>query len=168
MPDLHPGVAVLAPLLGTWVGRGSGDYPTIEPFGYLEEITFGHTGKPFLVYSQRTRSEDGQPMHAECGYLRSPAPGRAELILAQPTGVTEIDEGTITVGTGTGPDTDTGADIVIELRSTAIGLSSTAKDVAAVSRMFRIRGDELTYRLDMSAVGQPMTHHLTAGLQRKR
>lgn len=164
MPDLHTGVTALAPLLGTWIGRGTGEYPTIEPFGYLEEVTFSHTGKPFLVYTQRTRSEDGQPMHAECGYLRSPAAGRAELVIAQPTGVTEIDEGTISTGTGT----DTGTALRIELRSTSIGLSSTAKVVAAVHRSFHINGDELTYRLGISAVGQPMSHHLAATLHRTR
>jgi len=164
VPDLHPGVTALAPLLGTWIGRGTGEYPTIEPFGYLEEVTFSHTGKPFLVYTQRTRSEDGQPMHAECGYLRSPAAGRAELVIAQPTGVTEIDEGTISTGT----DTDTGTALRIELRSTSIGLSSTAKVVAAVHRSFHINGDELTYRLGISAVGQPMSHHLAATLHRTR
>ena len=160
MPDLHPAVTALSPLLGTWIGRGTGDYPTIDPFGYLEEVTFTHTGKPFLAYTQRTRSEDGQPMHAECGYLRSPAPGRAEFIIAQPTGVTEVDEGIISTGNG-----DT---LVIDLRSTSIGLSSTAKAVAAVHRSFRISDDELTYRVEMSAMGQPMSHHLAATLHRTR
>ncbi|MGI9142349.1 MAG: peroxynitrite isomerase [Fluviibacter sp.] len=158
MPDLHPGIAILAPLLGTWAGRGSGDYPTIDDFGYLEDVTFGHVGKPFLSYTQRTRSEDGAPMHAESGYLRVPAAGRAELVIAQPSGVTEIDEGTVT--------TDGGA-LVIDLSSTTVGLTSTAKDVFSVARSIRVDGDVLSYTLLMAAVGQPLQHHLTATLHRQ-
>ena len=158
MADLHPGIAILAPLLGTWAGRGSGDYPTIDDFGYLEEVTFGHVGKPFLSYSQRTRSEDGAPMHAEAGYLRVPVAGRAELVLAQPSGVAEIDEGTVS--------TD-GDILVIELASTTIGLTSTAKEVAAVARSIRVEGDELSYTLLMGAMGLPLQHHLTATLHRQ-
>jgi hypothetical protein len=155
--DPHPGIAVLAPLLGTWTGEGTGDYPSIEPFGYLEEVTFGHNGKPFLTYAQRTRSPDGTALHAETGYLRIPAAGRIELVLAHPTGVTEISEGTITAASGT---------LVIELASTSIGLTSSAKDVAALTRSIRVDGGELSYTLQMAAVGLALQHHLSATLHR--
>jgi hypothetical protein len=158
VPDLHPNVAPLAALLGTWAGSGRGEYPTIESFEYLEEISFGHVGKPFLAYSQRTKSvDDGRPLHAETGYLRSPAPGRVEWVFVHPTGVTEIEEGAVAVEDGT---------IELTLAATRIGLTTTAKEVHALTRSFRVVGDEMTYTVAMSAVGQPLQHHLSATLHR--
>lgn len=160
MADLHPDIAVLAPLLGVWAGQGAGEYPTIEPFAYLEEVSFGHVGKPFLSYTQRTKAvDDGRPMHAEVGYLRAPAPGRIELVLAHPTGVAEIAEGTLSVEQGL---------IEIELEATNIGRTGSAKEVTALGRSIRVDGDELTYTLRMGAVGQPLQDHLTATLHRKK
>lgn len=160
MADLHPDVAVLAPLLGTWVGQGAGEYPTIQPFGYVEEVTFGHVGKPFLTYGQRTKaSDDGRPLHAETGYVRVPSPVHVEFVLAHPTGITEVQEGTLCVS---------GATIEMELYATNIGLTASAKEVTALARSIRIDGHELMYTLRMAAAGQPLLHHLAATLHRKK
>jgi THAP4-like, heme-binding beta-barrel domain len=171
-PDLHPAVAVLAPLLGTWVGRGAGEYPTIEPFDYVEEVTFGHAGKPFLTYGQRTNAgDDGRALHAETGYLRVPSPGRVELVLAHPTGITEIQEGTLSIRATT-LDRELHATAIgattldMELHATAIGRTASAKEVTALSRSIRVEDDELTYTLRLGALGHPLQHHLAATLHR--
>jgi THAP4-like, heme-binding beta-barrel domain len=157
--DLHPDLHALAPLLGTWAGRGAGHYPTIPSFEYLEEAVFSHVGKPFLAYAQKTKAvADGKPLHAETGYLRVPQPGRVELVLAHPSGITEIEVGTYSAA---------GNLIAIEMSTSAIGLTPTAKEVTALGRSFRLDGDELSYSVQMGAVGQPLQNHLTAVLHRR-
>jgi THAP4-like, heme-binding beta-barrel domain len=158
-PALHVDVASFAALLGAWRGAGRGEYPTIASFGYDEEVTFGHVGKPFLAYGQRTwRQPDRFPLHAETGYLRYPGGGpRAELVLAHPSGFAEIE-----VGTWDGR--------VLELRTDAPGGSlegtPTAKPVARLVRRFELDGDVLRYTVAMAAVGIELTHHLAAELTR--
>jgi hypothetical protein len=153
-PALHPDVAPLAFLLGTWVGEGQGSYPTIKPFGYGEEVKVWHVGKPFLAYGQRTWAlDDGRPLHAETGFWRPHAGGAVELVLAHPTGVVEVEEGTVDGQR-------------IELSTTTIGLASTAKEVTALARHFEVDEHVLIYTVAMAAVGQPLQHHLQARLER--
>jgi hypothetical protein len=157
--DLHPNLEELASLLGTWAGRGAGEYPTIQPFEYLEEVVFTHVGKPFLVYGQKTKSvADGNPLHAETGFLRVPQPGHIELVLAHPSGITEIEVGSYSVQDNI---------IELELVTTDVGLTPTAKEVTALGRSLRLDGEELSYSLRMGAVGQPLQHHLAAVLRRQ-
>lgn len=150
----HPDVEPVAFLLGAWRGQGHGAYPTIESFDYGEEVRFRHVGKPFLAYTQRTWAlEDQRPLHSEMGYWRPGSAGTIEIVLAHPTGIVEIQEGTIEGGT-------------IRVESRQVGLTTTAKDVAHLRREFRVDGDMLSYDLWMAAVGVPLTHHLHADLRR--
>lgn len=161
-PDLHPDLEALAPLLGTWAGQGSGKYPTIESFEYFEEVVFSHVGKPFLAYTQKTKAvADGKPLHAESGYLRVPRPGHVEWVLVHPSGITEIEVGTYSV---------TGGLIELEMWTSpmgSIGLAPSAKEVTELGRSVRIDGDELSYSVEMGAVGQPLQNHLAATLRRR-
>lgn len=155
---LHPDVAALAALLGTWRGDGAGSYPTIEPFTYREEATFGHVGKPFLAYRHGTVNvATGLPAHAEAGYWRGVGAGRIEAVLAHPTGLVEVSSGTV----------ETTADgVLVALMSTTVGRTETAKAVTSIERHYELRGDVLTYTVAMAAVGQPHQHHLAAELHR--
>ena len=57
--------------------------------------------------------------------------------------------------------------LTIDVASTSIGLSGSAKSITALTRSFRLSGDQLTYQVSMAAVGVPLTHHLAATLRRQ-
>lgn len=155
-PPPHPALASLTFLLGTWRGTGEGSYPTIDTFSYLEEVTFGHVGKPFLAYNQKTRNvADDAPLHAESGYWR---PGDViEVVLTHPTGLLESLSGRFIASESGG---------TFELRCPAVLTTATAVDVTMTERRIVVDGDTLTYDVAMAAVGQPLTHHLSATLTR--
>jgi hypothetical protein len=153
-PPLHPQVEPLAFLLGTWVGEGKGIYPTITSFTYGEEVRFWHVGKPFLAYAQRTWAlDDSRPLHAEAGYWRPQPDGAVELVLAHPTGVAEVAIGRLDGHT-------------LEMHSTAMPRTPSAKPVVEMRRTLRCEGHVLSYTLDMAAMGEPLQRHLEARLER--
>ena len=150
--DLHPDLAPVAWLLGTWTGDGEGWYPTIADFAYREEAVWTHVGKPFLVYHQSTRaSDDGRPLHGERGYLRV-AGGQLELLVAHSSGVVEVSVGPVAEA--------------IELRSVGVVGAPAAKEVTALDRRIWLEDAALHYELGMAAVGQPLQGHLRATLTR--
>ncbi len=150
----HPAIEHLAFLLGTWRGGGSGDYPTIEDFSYVEDVAFHHVGKPFISYTQRTRDATSQlPLHSEAGYFRPVGRDRLELVLVQPSGIVEIHDGRIDGTT-------------FRLRSSRVLTTPTAKEVTQVQRTIVVDGPRMSYRVDMAAVGHTLQHHLTASLTR--
>ncbi|MEM7338702.1 MAG: FABP family protein [Actinomycetota bacterium] len=153
-PQLHPAVVHLAPLLGTWSGAGAGEYPTIEAFTFTEETVFGHVGKPFLTFVQRTKGADGLPLHTEAGYLRPVGLDKVEFVITMPSGIVESLEGTID-----GP--------TITLESVTVLTTATAKEVTATRRTYTVDDDRLDWTFAMAAMGQPMTHHLAGSLTRQ-
>ena len=154
--SLNPALEPVRHLVGTWRGEGAGEYPTIDSFHYTEEVSFVDVGKPFLVYSQRTWSPEGRPMHIETGYLRVAKYETLEFVLAQPTGQTELAEGPIELHE---------EGFTAELLSRVVN-STSAKQVDATKRTIHLDGDTLTTSFAMAAVGVPMTHHLSATLTR--
>jgi len=149
-------VRSLAPFVGRWVGDGEGSYPTIEPFGYTQEIELAVVpGKPFLAYRSSNRLRDGRPSHTESGFLRVVGPNGdgVELVVAQGSGLVEAAEGFV-------------ADGELLLVSTTVAGTTTAKDVVATERRYSVEDDRLTVEIAMAAVGVPLTHHLRAHLRR--
>ena len=154
----------LAALVGSWSGAGAGAYPTIDAFGYTEQIEIHPVpGKPLLAYRSATRaSDDGRTLHGESGFWRAvgSAEGglaRVELVVAQGSGIVEAAEGVV----------DAGDDVTeVVLASTTVTGTTSAKSVTATERRYRVAGDTLTYDLDMAAVGQPLLPHLHATLTR--
>lgn len=140
-------------LAGTWEGTGRGEYPTIDTFSYEETISLlPLPGKPILAYTQRTRSPEGNPLHAEAGFYRF-GDGGPELVIAQPTGIAEAHRATVTGNR-------------MEFSPTGLVLTPSAVEVKEVRRVLEVDGDVMTYRLDMAAVGQPLILHLEARLER--
>lgn len=156
-------------LVGTWRGTGRGHYPTIQGFEYGEEVRFWRVGgKPFLAYTQRTWTAEAphKPMHTECGYVRPQPHHRAEFLVCDPTGIAQVYEGTA--------DPERHA---LEVSSTAVARTSSAKEVTQLRRVYRLRapaegaspsdiGVRLGYEVEMAAMGQPLQQHLVGELEK--
>jgi len=155
---LHPLCAPVAFLLGEWRGEGRGGYPGMNPFAYREEMRVWHVGKPYLSFEQRTWQVDesgalGREVHGESGYLRCREDGGLELAVAMGPGHAELSTGSVDGQR-------------ISLDSLGVLDAPSAAAVSALKRTWWLDGELLHYDLEMSALDQPMTWHLSAELRR--
>ncbi len=155
--DLHPDLVPVAWLLGTWHGNGRGEYPSIEPFAFEQDVVFAHDTRPFLHYFSRTWITDDagerlRPGALETGFLRPTAEG-LELVLAHPTGYAEVWYGDID-----GPR--------LRLATDLVARTATAKEYTAGQRMYGLVEGSLMYAYDMAAEGHEMQSHLWGKLER--
>jgi hypothetical protein len=152
--DQVPAADDLRPLVGRWVGEGSGFLAGRPPFHYREEATFTETGRPFLAYRQQTWSTvDGTPLHGEVGYVRATGPG-LELVIAQPTGIAEVH-----VGGWSGR--------TLRFRPMGLLATPTARSVSVVERSFSLDDDGTALRVTvrLGVGGEPVADHLAAILR---
>ncbi|MDQ3104931.1 MAG: FABP family protein, partial [Actinomycetota bacterium] len=128
MSDLHADLLPYAWLVGRWHGSGHGDYPSIEPFSFGQEIAFAHDGRPFLHYFSRTWlvDPDGElvrPAALETGFLRPRPDAECELVLAHHTGFAEVWLGYVEA-------------TKLELATDVVARTSSAKQVSGGHRLY--------------------------------
>lgn len=140
-------------LLGTWRGQGEGGYPSVEDFGYSEEMTFTDAGDGVLVYREQAWDAEGEPMHSEVGYLRALDDGSVDLALAYPFGVSEVMEGLVQ-GTR------------LTLASTSVGVTTHGEPVTGLTRVIEVGNGSLKYETLVATPKQTMTRHLRGTLTR--
>ena len=160
LPDnLHPDCGPVAWMLGTWGGRGHGDYPTIDKYEFGQELVFAHDGRPFFHYFARSwiLDEAGEKVaegDLETGFLRCAPGGKVELLLTHPTGYVELYYGEATSGR-------------LDLTTDAVVRTDTAEEYVAGTRLYgNVEGD-LLYAYDLAAMGQPLQPRTWARLQRQ-
>jgi hypothetical protein len=157
--NLHPELMPLAWLIGTWRGKGNGEYPNVPSFQFAQELSFNHDGRPFLNYFSRSwlideNDEIIRPASSEVGFWRIKKNNVLEVVLAHDTGITEGWVGLVQ-----------GAKIQLEMDQ---GYSSpTAKIVTAGSRLYGLVEGELFTSYDMAAQGQTLQAHLWSSLARQ-
>jgi len=160
IPDnLHPDLMPLAWLVGSWRGKGRGEYPNVPGFQFAQEVSFNHDGRPFLNYFSRSwliddNNEIIKPAASEVGFWRVKENNVLEVILAHNTGIAEGWVGIVS-----------GAKIQLEMDQ---GYSSpSAKIVTAGSRLYGLVEGELFTSYDMAAEGQTLQAHLWSSLERQ-
>ena len=153
-------------LVGTWVGVGTGQYPTIDDFRFGQEVVFATDGRPFLSYHSRSwllddAGERVRPLASESGYWRPRPDNGIELVLAHPMGYAEVWVGSQEV-TGITDARITGARAT--LRTDVVARTQSAKDYSAGERLYGLVDGRLLWTFDMTAVRQSMGNHLAASL----
>ena len=157
--NLHPDLMPLAWLVGTWRGKGRGEYPNVPGFQYAQEVAFNHDGRPFLNYFSRSwiideNDEIVRPAASEVGFWRIKENNVLEVILAHNTGIAEGWVGLVQ-----------GAKIQLAMDQ---GYSApSAKIVTAGSRLYGLVEGELFTSYDMAAQGQTLQAHLWSSLERQ-
>jgi hypothetical protein len=155
--------SLLRMFAGEWTGTGRGGCPGVEPFEYVEILSFlFDESRPLILqYMQKTsRRSAGQtdyvPSHWETGFLRLLSDTEVELVNAQSSGRLEVLGGSLET---------TSAGAVLRLESRAFANDARMQ---AATRLITLNVNQLHYTLHMRTTAVPETAlHLEATLTRR-
>jgi hypothetical protein len=157
---VHDRLLALLPLVGVWRGAGTGVVAsTGAEFGYGQQISFVHDGRPFLAYEARSWLTDAdgkviRPAWRESGFWR-PGPGQddVEAVIASNTG-----QALQFVGVA--------GDQRWDVHSISVVPTPTARPVDGERRLYAIVDEQLVYASELAPAGQQYAPHLNARLSR--
>lgn len=158
--NIHPNCARLAWLIGTWAGNGHGEYETIEPFQFGQELIFQQDGRPFIHYMSRSWITDPEgtvlrESAQETGFLRPQPDGTLEWVMTHQSGIVEIWYGELH------PEQPR-----FEVVTDAVARTETAQEYAGGKRLYGYVNGDLLYAFDMAAMGKELQPHTHAQLRR--
>jgi hypothetical protein len=185
-PEMYP----LAWLVGTWRGHGFLAYPEISERPFVQEVTFGHDGGPYLSYAstiwllQESPAAEGDGeledeaaelvagtvWATESGYWRPAVrPGEASSRATTTDGEQETElevliadpSGHVSIYLGTARGPR------VEIATDLVARTATAVEISAVHRMYGLVGGELMWALDMAAFGHELRPYASARLGRR-
>ena len=148
----------LAWLIGTWSGKGHGEFEGVTPFQFAQEVTFNHDGRGFLTYYSRSwiiddNNEIIKQANSETGFWNIRDGKILDLMLSHSNGHSES-----WVGLVDGPR------IQLELDGVINGV--TAKPVSGGHRLYGLVEGELFCAYDMQTPTKELQPHLWATLAR--
>ncbi len=158
-------------LIGSWSGEGKGEYPTMEPFEFNDQLKFSIRSDAFelenlIHFEQVARVKEGNEFifkHWEAGFLRPTEQGKIELQVTHNTGRIEILEGKFV-------ELDSAKNrFTLRFRSTLLHNSQGLVKARTSERIWTFENDRLRYLQSMCTEDvEEMTVHLDSILERSR
>ena len=156
--NLHPDLMPLAWLIGTWRGKGRGEYPNIPGFQFAQELSFNQDGQNYLNYYSRTwvindDNEIIKPYDSEVGFWRIRDKEILEVVLSHNAGT---NQGWLGLARGA----------KIQLAMDRAYESPTVKAIDAGSRLYGLVEGQLFTSIDVAQDGHELQAYMWSSLER--
>jgi len=149
-------------IVGTWTGRGTGSYPHVGSFGYLEELVIAREpGWSMLSVLQRTWRDEsgvrGDGIHLESGIIQAREDKSLLYSCGQDSGRTEVMTGVVSAANG-----------LLRIDWVTIAHSNDER-LQKMGRTWWLDDSSLRYEAHLSTVRNPeYRKHLEAELHKRR